>query len=281
VLVAAAGPSMNFLIAGVLMFTVLFFAGDYRHRTPTTTLAEVTQGAKDAGLRPGDDVVAIDGKAVQKWADIAPQIKAHKDGDTVHFVIRRGDQVLTVPVVVHASTADPSKRIVAGIAPTSYLPHPGLLTSIAKSPREVVAVATDSVKALGDVFSPSGIKNYFRILAGDKSRATDASKRFVSPVGFVRYSAQAVKAGWVDAVWLLLAINVFVGLFNLLPLLPFDGGHIAVATYERIASLIRRRRVQVDVAKLLPFTVAVVAVLGFIFVSAMFLDIAHPASNPF
>ena len=70
-------------------------------------------------------------------------------------------------------------------------------------------------------------------------------------------------------------------MFNLLPLLPFDGGHIAIALYEKIASTIRRRRVQVDAAKLLPITVAVVAVLGFIFLSSLFLDITHPVANPF
>jgi membrane-associated protease RseP (regulator of RpoE activity) len=74
---------------------------------------------------------------------------------------------------------------------------------------------------------------------------------------------------------------VFVGIFNLVPLLPFDGGHIAIATYERIMSSIRRRRVQVDVAKLMPFTAAVIAVLGFIFLSSLFLDLSRPVQNPF
>jgi membrane-associated protease RseP (regulator of RpoE activity) len=131
------------------------------------------------------------------------------------------------------------------------------------------------------MFSPSGISNYFRILSGDKSTSTDQSKRFVSPVGFGQLANNAVKSGWVTAFGLLIAINIFVGLFNLLPLLPFDGGHIAVATYEQIASRIRRRRVQVDMAKLMPLTVGVLAVLAFIFLSSLFLDITHPVANPF
>ena len=66
-----------------------------------------------------------------------------------------------------------------------------------------------------------------------------------------------------------------------MPLLPFDGGHIAIATYEKIASTIRRRPVQVDVAKLLPVTAVVMAVLAFIFLSSLFLDITRPLDNPF
>ena len=103
----------------------------------------------------------------------------------------------------------------------------------------------------------------------------------MSPAGVGALASDAVKAGWVSVFGLLIAINIFVGLFNLLPLLPFDGGHIAIALYEKVASMVRRRRVQVDAAKLLPITVAVVAVLGFIFLSSLFLDITHPVANPF
>ena len=124
-------------------------------------------------------------------------------------------------------------------------------------------------------------------VTGDASREITRApedregERFVSPVGFGRLSYQAVEAGWVETFALLISINVFVGIFNLVPLLPFDGGHIAIATYEKVASTIRRRRVQVDVQKLMPITAAVVAVLGFIFLSSLFMDLNNPVDNPF
>jgi membrane-associated protease RseP (regulator of RpoE activity) len=80
---------------------------------------------------------------------------------------------------------------------------------------------------------------------------------------------------------LLIVINIFLGIVNLLPLLPFDGGHIAVATYEKIASMVTGRKVQVDVAKLMPITMAVLAVFAFIGLSSIYLDITHPIANPF
>ena len=92
---------------------------------------------------------------------------------------------------------------------------------------------------------------------------------------------QAVNDGWVSVFGLLITINVFVGLFNLLPLLPFDGGHIAIATYERIASAEQRKRVQVDVAKLIPLTVVVIGLLTFIGLSSIFLDVTNPIQDPF
>ena len=69
--------------------------------------------------------------------------------------------------------------------------------------------------------------------------------------------------------------NLVLGLFNLIPLLPLDGGHVAIATYERIRSR-GGRRYQVDVMKLLPLTYAVVMVLILLGVSTIFLDIVHP-----
>jgi membrane-associated protease RseP (regulator of RpoE activity) len=67
-----------------------------------------------------------------------------------------------------------------------------------------------------------------------------------------------------------------VGVFNMVPLLPLDGGHVAIATYEKIASTITGRPVHVDVARLLPITAAVVAVLVVIGISALYLDIVRP-----
>ncbi len=189
--------------------------------------------------------------------------------------------MLDFEVTLRPSADAGPPRIVAGVVSRVNVPRPGLVASAVAAPRQVGEVGWESVKALGSMFSPSGISNYFRILSGDKGTNTDQSKRFVSPVGFGQLANNAVKSGWVTVFGLLIAINIFVGLFNLLPLLPFDGGHIAVATYEQIASRVRRRKVQVDMAKLMPLTVGVLAVLAFIFLSSLFLDITHPVANPF
>jgi membrane-associated protease RseP (regulator of RpoE activity) len=286
VVMAAAGPAVHFIIAIVLLFCVLFFAGDYRNQHQTTTLAKVEQGAEAAGLQAGDEIVAIDGTKVRDWSQVSALIKGSDgqrrvEGDTVRFVVQRGEQELDFEVTLRQSADAGPKRVVAGVVSRVNLPKPGLVASVVAAPRQVGEIGWESVKALGSMFSPSGISNYFRILSGDESTSTDQSKRFVSPVGFGQLANNAVKSGWVTAFGLLIAINIFVGLFNLLPLLPFDGGHIAVATYEQIASRIRRRRVQVDMAKLMPLTVGVLAVLAFIFLSSLFLDITHPVANPF
>ena len=171
----------------------------------------------------------------------------------------------------------------AGIAPTVHVPRQPGGSRDRSAPPGVVDRPRASVGALGDLFSPSGISSYFHVLTTDNkdTNSPGEPERFVSPVGFGRLATQAAESGWVQVAFLLIAINMFVGLFNLVPLLPFDGGHIAIATYEKIASTIRRRPVQVDVAKLMPITAVVLGVLAFIFLSSLFLDITHPVGNPF
>src|SRR5207302_8429270 len=76
---------------------------------------------------------------------------------------------------------------------------------------------------------------------------------------------------------LLFGINIFVALFNMIPLLPFDGGHVAIAVYERLRSR-NGRRYHADVAKLLPLTSAVVVFLVVFGVAVIYLDIVRPIS---
>ena len=77
-----------------------------------------------------------------------------------------------------------------------------------------------------------------------------------------------------------LTVNVFVGLLNMLPMLPLDGGYVAVATYERIRS--RRGRVyHADVNKLAPAVYAFMSLLLVLFACTVYLDIVHPIANPF
>ncbi len=281
VLVAAAGPAVHFLIALVLMFSILLVAGDTRNERALTKLHEVTVGAKEAGLRAGDRIVSIGGTRITDWRQVAGAISKHHAGDTVRFVVDRAGVPVTKDVELTQHVFDGQTQVIAGVSATIVVPHPGFIGSIQKTPGGVISVAHESISALGTIFSPSGMSKYFHVLAGTDTNKTDQNTRFLSPIGFATVAAHAVDAGWLAVVGLLLVINVFVGLINLVPLLPFDGGHIAIATFEKISSLIMRRKVQVDAAKLMPIAGAVLVLLLFIFVSSVFLDITRPVANPF
>ncbi|MGO9873404.1 MAG: M50 family metallopeptidase [Acidimicrobiia bacterium] len=281
VVVAAAGPAVHFVIAFVLMFSLLFVAGDLRHEQALTKLDAVSLGAQQAGLKAGDTLVSIDGTPVHQWDQVAGLIQRHHAGDRVAIVVDRGSARVAKDVTLARHVFDGQSEVVAGITATVAVPRPSFVASLTMAPGQVVSVVHEAVDALGQIFSPSGMTKYFHVLDGTDKSKVDNEQRFLSPVGFAQVAAQAVSAGWVAVVGLLLVINVFLGLVNLVPLLPFDGGYIAIATAEQVASIVMRRKVRVDAAKLMPIAGAVLVVLLFILVSSLFLDITHPVANPF
>ena len=116
-----------------------------------------------------------------------------------------------------------------------------------------------------------------RILSppNDPNANDNLETRPVSLVGVVQIGASDQLSGS-ERMQLFVAFNIFIGVFNLLPLLPLDGGHIAIATYERIREGSSGRRHLIDTARLLPFTYAVVAFLAFFGLGAIYLDLANP-----
>jgi membrane-associated protease RseP (regulator of RpoE activity) len=103
----------------------------------------------------------------------------------------------------------------------------------------------------------------------------------MSIVGAARVATQAVQAGVLYLLEILIALNIVIGLVNMLPMLPLDGGHVAIAIYERIRTKKGQPYYQADAAKLMPVVYAFVSVLIVVVAAAVFLDIAHPVANPF
>ena len=104
--------------------------------------------------------------------------------------------------------------------------------------------------------------------------------RPVSIVGVVRIADQAAQSNRDALLLILMNLNVFVGILNMLPMLPLDGGYVAVATYERL----RRRGgtiYRANLAKLTPFVYFFLLVLGLLFLATLYLDVVDPITNPF
>jgi membrane-associated protease RseP (regulator of RpoE activity) len=95
-------------------------------------------------------------------------------------------------------------------------------------------------------------------------------------VGVSQYGGTVGRSEGLKGVLILLAsVNVFIGIFNMLPLLPFDGGHAAIATYERIRSR-RGKRYQADINKMVPVATVVVGLLAFLLLTGLYLDVTQP-----
>jgi membrane-associated protease RseP (regulator of RpoE activity) len=278
-LTVLAGPATNLAIAVVLLTLVWGVVGVGRS---TTGVAEVSADspAAAAGLLEGDRILAIDGTPIEEFRDIRDAL-AGQVGRTIPVVVERDGETLTLtatPTEHPTSTRDDGQvQGYLGFGPASRTERESLPSAFVTAWTDTGRQSWASLEALGGWFGNIG--DYVSNLGNPDE--VEADQRFTSPVGVGRVAGQAVESGLASALFLLALINIFLAVFNLLPLPPFDGGHAAVATYERIASAVTKRRVRVDMAKLMPIASAVVLVLAFIGISALYLDLVNPQDNPF
>jgi membrane-associated protease RseP (regulator of RpoE activity) len=294
-LVASAGSIMHFLIALVLLWTLFVFVGRPNYDKPkpvVDTLSRLETGpspAQEAGFQVGDRIVSVDGRPVRLWDDLRDYIRTRPNAD-LHFVVDRRGQTLNLTAHTIDLESVRVKDVPAVDRPTGFIGIGGGSPTIEKfgplpgAGRAVTFLGTttkQTVVALGDLFSAHGVRGYVDEVSGSGKTTDDpGAPRFLSPVGFVRVAGQAADTGWANTLLLLVLINVFVGIFNMLPVPPFDGGHVAIATYEAVRSR-KGRRYFADGRKVVAAAYPVIALLLMIFVTSVFLDIAHPAANPF
>lgn len=305
--VALAGSVVHVILAIILMWAAFALVGVYSSNKvavgPLSRFANGPTPAQQAGFRRGDVFVSVDGHQVNE-ASLQSFIRNHA-GDRLTVVVRRDGRLVTLHVtpvradsVTYTSTgagqssAPTGDEGVIGVTLVPPLVRSNPADAFVKGVAQTWHLATGSVAGLVHVFSPQGLHAYVSQATGStasNSGATSSSQsggsggggRLYSIIGAARLATQAANAGLFNVLLVILAdINVFVAIFNMVPLLPLDGGHVAIAIYERIRSR-RGRRYYADLTKMLPLTYAVFFILVVIGIGALYLDIAHPAPNPF
>jgi membrane-associated protease RseP (regulator of RpoE activity) len=293
--VAVAGSFMHFVIAFVLLVVLHTTVGLIRYdKDPLPVIGEISRlktgpsPAVKAGLDVGDKVISVDGKAVGNWRSLRNYIQDHP-GQTVHFLILRDGNQLTVdvtPIKQLGQRVDadgdpigkPEPVGFVGISPAYPVEKDGFAKGVARGVGDLGTFSKETVKALGSMFSFDGMQKYGDQLTSGRGpvEPSEDQPRFLSPVGLARVASQTAESGIRQVLILLVSINIFVGIFNMFPMLPFDGGHVAIAVYEAIRSKIAGRKYHADVTKLLPVTYLVFLGLMFLAVTSLYLDIAKP-----
>jgi membrane-associated protease RseP (regulator of RpoE activity) len=277
--VAVAGSTMHFLMALVLIFVVLVGFGIPKPDSDAWTVGALTERspAEESGIELGDSVVSVDGQRFDNFDDLSSELRSHP-GDEVTLEVERDGEVRRVDVTLAETNPQGEDVGFLGIGPSFERVREGPVSGVVESFRTTGETMWLSVKGLGSFFSPSGLSGYYDTLTASTSGEGDSDvesnpNRVVSIYGAVRLASDTEEVA--DVLAFLFAINIFIGIFNLVPLLPLDGGHVAIATYERIRSR-RGRPYHADIAKLMPLTYAVVLLLVLVGVTSLYLDIADP-----
>ncbi|WP_432558052.1 M50 family metallopeptidase [Granulicoccus sp. GXG6511] len=302
-IIMAGGPTMNLVLAFLILWGVLGIHGSYRPQPVVQGVAQCVVPADradrdeclpgdpltpavQAGLQPGDRIVTFNGAPIDDWRQLQGIIRENRDGRAEIVVDRGGHRVALTPVNTVLTgvpdTWDPAKRVDAGFlgfTPTTERIHagPGLvLQDMGDMTRmSVVALAQFPVKIWNtgvnlvtgqprDIYGPMSVVGASRA-AGEISTTTQLG------------------AGDKVATFLVLLgnVNLFVALFNFVPLLPLDGGHIvgAIAEWVRrqFARLLRRPDPgYLDTAKMLPVAYAVFAFIALSGIVLILADIIDP-----
>jgi membrane-associated protease RseP (regulator of RpoE activity) len=299
IVVLCAGSFMHFVLAFLLIFGLALGIGISSENTTqlgtvstcvaanttqlnngTCTASDRASPARLAGLRVGDQVTAFNGKPVSNWTQLGDAIRKAPAGSTADITVKRDGKTLTL----HATLATVSGRSGAylGIAPAVVFQLVNPVRAAQYAGSAFGQVVAGSVKGLGAL--PGAVTKLF-----SKDRSSTAAGQVVGVVGAAEATGTAVAAnvGWqykVSFVLLLIAsLNIFVGVFNMLPLLPLDGGHVAVVVWERIRAWFARLRGRpdpglVDMSKLLPVSFSIFVLLMFFSVALILADIVNPVN---
>jgi membrane-associated protease RseP (regulator of RpoE activity) len=294
IIVLAAGSFMHFALAFVLLFAVAAgvglaspsasaTVGSIDSCVPATLTAGCTPAnpaspAKRVGIKPGDKIISVGGTPVHSWNQMGKVIRSEPAGTPVPVVVERGGRQVTLhpaPAVIHGRQGS-----YLGIAPVVAFQRSGPLGALSYAGNQFGQIMVGSVKVAGSL--PKAIPDLFA-----KNRASTPGGQVTSVVGAGDVTGQvlASKIGWQPKVSLVLLIiaslNIFVGAFNLLPLLPLDGGHLAVVIYERCRAWLARLRGKpdpgpVDYRRLIPLSVGVFALLVGLGLLLIMADIVNP-----
>jgi membrane-associated protease RseP (regulator of RpoE activity) len=236
--------------------------------------------AKDAGLRQGDLVQSVAGTPTPTWKDMVQKVE--KLSGPADFVVRRGGETLTLTVDVAQVSTESGKvgAIGVSVALPPAVNHYGVaggLGGAASFTGQMFVGVWNGLLAF-----PEKIPKVIEAIGG-APRDQDTP---VSVVGASIIGGDAVERGlWEMFLLLLATLNFFVGVFNLLPLLPLDGGHIAVLFYEKVRDWLRRLRGKpaggpVDYTKLSAVTMVFVLLGGAVMLLTVTADIVNPIRIP-
>jgi membrane-associated protease RseP (regulator of RpoE activity) len=299
IIVLSAGSFMHFVLAFLLIFGLALGIGIENDNTTqlgtvsscvAKSVAALDSGvcvasdkdspAKLAGLRVGDQVTAFDGTPVRNWTQLGNLIRAKAVGSAATITVRRGGKTVTLHTTLAAVPGRAGAYL--GVAPAVVFQTQSPVGAVKYAGTSFGDVLVGSAKAVAAL--PGALPKLF-----SKNRANTAAGQVSSVVGAAEATGDAVAAnvGWqykVSFVLLLIAsLNIFVGAFNMLPLLPLDGGHVAVVIWERIRAWFARVRGRpdpgmVDMAKLLPVSFSIFMVIMFFGLLLIAADIVNPVN---
>jgi len=295
-IVLGAGSFLHFVIGFVLLIVLFASVGITSLTNQVERVSEcipqtanevcsaksVPSPAKNAGIIAGDKIVKVNGLSYQEWSEVVEVIRSSA-GKQLDITIDRNGILINILVTPASRELDGKEIGVLGVVNQVGTITYGPLTAIAKGGSFTIDILQNSVTAL--ISLPSKIPDLVNQTFGNQERDPEG---LVGVVGVARVSGETAETKALTTrekiatfILIIASLNIFVGMFNLLPLLPLDGGHMAVA----IADGVRNTRAKAkglakpapfDVERLTPITMVVFVVMASLSLLLLTADILNP-----
>ena len=294
-IVLGAGSFLHFVLGFIIL--LIIFAGIGTSK-PTTTISEISacvprinaactesdpkSPALLSGLQAGDVITSLNGVPVNNWAKDVEIIR-NSAGKEILVEIERNGQVQTISVIAATRVVDGKEYGFLGIVNGYELVRDAPFTSIKNSAIVSWDFISGAVKAI--ISLPSKIPALWGATVSGADRDPNG---LVGIVGVAQVTGQAASSEGLSTseriqtfLLIIASLNFFVGVFNLLPILPLDGGHMAVAIADEVRAIVARIRGRarpegINVNKLAPFTMVVFVLLAALTVLLLAADIINP-----
>ena len=214
-LIIFAGPFANLLAAVAILAGVLMISGAVTGVRPEVREVEPGSMADRVGIQPGDRLVAMDGDRIKTWDGFTREVSQRRPGEEISVTVVRDGAEITFTGELGADSASPDRALV-GVRPEVTRTRYGPLEALGLAVEQVVMVSGLLGTFVGD------------LITGDRALYDNVT----GPVGIASVGATSVEQGFFPQLLAFISINL--ALFNLLPILPLDGGHLLFIAAEKI-----------------------------------------------
>ena len=274
--VVMAGVATHFVIAFILIWTANVLIGRPDPDRPQLEIARVVSetadgyptAAVEAGLKAGDRLLSIDGAPLDNWSDLTEALRASPNRFVQMEVERNGERLTLGGELTSRIDPDTGQETgFLGVSPVIGRTRDNPIAGVGVTVGRIAFFTTQSVRGIWTLVSNFG--SFLGAVFTNNDEAIDEA-RPVSVIGITQFGAASQRIGLNYTLELIAYVSVFVGVLNAVPMYPFDGGHFAVAIYQKVTGR------QPDIRKLAPigalvfFFIVIVGVLG------VYFDIVHP-----